>query len=111
MNSQKCIVTVHAIIFISFLLRLCFFIIFSDDLSFKKSAYESHTYIGQFYDASHAVDRNITTCTRTKDIGPNTFTKTVWWKVDLGRVYNIYSISIYFKNYDGYGMYNVEFWL
>lgn len=44
-------------------------------------------------------------------MGPNTFTKTVWWKVDLGRVYNIYSISIYFKNYDGYGMFNVKFWL
>lgn len=26
----------------------------------------------------------------------------VWWRVDLGRVYNIYSINILFKNYEGY---------
>lgn len=29
----------------------------------------------------------------------------MWWKVDLGGVYNIYSINILFKKYDGYGMY------
>lgn len=30
--------------------------------------------------------------------------RTVWWKVDLGRVYSIYNINIQFKNYDGYGL-------
>lgn len=31
--------------------------------------------------------------------------KTVWWKVDLGGVYNIYSIDIQFKNYESkYGI-------
>lgn len=42
---------------------------------------------------------------RTTDIGPTSVDKTVWWKVDFGGVYNIYSINILFKNYDGYGMY------
>ena len=36
----------------------------------------------------------------------NTTHKTVWWKVDLGGVYNIYSVNILFKNYDGVGMYH-----
>ena len=43
---------------------------------------------------------------RTKEIGINSPDKTVWWKVDLGGVYNIYSVNIAFKNYDGYGMNN-----
>lgn len=42
---------------------------------------------------------------RTKPIGLYQYPdRTVWWKVDLGRVYNIYSINILFKNYDGSGM-------
>lgn len=41
---------------------------------------------------------------RTKDIGRSSNDKTVWWKVDLGGVFNIYSINILFKNYDGFGM-------
>ncbi|XP_078330683.1 uncharacterized protein LOC144624655 [Crassostrea virginica] len=28
--------------------------------------------------------------------------QTVWWKVDLGGVYNIYSVNILFQNYNGY---------
>ncbi|XP_078328157.1 uncharacterized protein LOC144623568 [Crassostrea virginica] len=59
------------------------------------------------YKASYAVDRNITTCMRTKPIGVNSPEKTVWWKVDLGGVYNIYSVNILFRNYteyDGFGM-------
>ena len=59
------------------------------------------------YAASNAVDRDITTCMRTKEIGqveqiPD---QTVWWRVDLGGVYNIYSVNILFKNYDGFGKY------
>lgn len=42
---------------------------------------------------------------RTKAIGWISKHKTVWWKVDLGGVYNIYSITILFKNYDGFGVY------
>lgn len=57
-----------------------------------------------YYDANNAVDRNTTTCTRTAEIGIYNPHNTVWWKVDLGRVYSIYSINILFKNYDGYGM-------
>lgn len=57
------------------------------------------------YVANNAVDGDITTCTRTNVIGVGTGypDKTVWWKVDLGGVYSIYSISILFKTYDGYG--------
>lgn len=57
------------------------------------------------YDARYAVDGNTATCMRTKDIGVNSPEKTVWWKVDLGGVYNIYSINILFKYYYvDYGM-------
>lgn len=55
-------------------------------------------------EARNAVDGNIETCMRTGDIGLTSDYKTAWWKVDLGRVYNIYSINIQFKNYDGYGV-------
>lgn len=41
---------------------------------------------------------------RTGEIGRNAPQKTVWWKVDLGRVHNIYSINIAFKSYDSFGM-------
>ena len=76
-------------------------------MSKNKRATQSTTAAG-FYDtfiAANAVDRDITTCMRTKPIGLNAQEKTVWWKVDLGGVYNIYSVNILFKNYNGYGMY------
>lgn len=53
--------------------------------------------------ASLAVDRDATTCMRADSIGQNSFYQTVWWKVDLGVVYSIYSVNILFKNYDGFG--------
>ena len=77
-----------------------------DDLSHKKDASQSHTFPGPGYGAGNAVDRNTATCMRTESVGPNNIYKAVWWKVDLGGVYNIYSVNILFKNYDGYGMYN-----
>lgn len=40
---------------------------------------------------------------RTNPIGLHDPDKTVWWKLDLGGVYSIYSIHIMFKNYPGYG--------
>nr|XP_022306121.1 multiple epidermal growth factor-like domains protein 6 [Crassostrea virginica] len=40
---------------------------------------------------------------RTDAIGVNSHDQTVWWNVDLGRVYNIYSVNIVFKNYEGDG--------
>ena len=61
--------------------------------------------MGTGYGAENAVDGNTATCMRTKDIGPNSPDKTVWWKVDLGGVYNIYSVNLLFKNYDGYGIF------
>ena len=79
-----------------------------DDLSIGKSAFQSTTYpyYTDVFDAKNALDRNVTTCMRTEQIGPNSLDQTVWWKVDLGGVYNIYSVNILFKNYDGLGMYN-----
>ena len=56
------------------------------------------------YGAENAVDRNTTTCMRTDIVGGTGPYKTVWWKVNLGGVYNIYSINILFKNYYGYGI-------
>ena len=55
--------------------------------------------------AANAVDRNITTCMRTHPIGKLCVDKTVWWRVDLGVVYNIYSVNILFKTYDGQGIF------
>ncbi|XP_052693423.1 multiple epidermal growth factor-like domains protein 10 [Crassostrea angulata] len=73
-----------------------------DDLSHSKFASQSHSYIGTIYEAGNAVDRKTLTCMRTQDIGTTSLKRTVWWKVDLGGVYSIYSINILFKDYDGY---------
>lgn len=79
----------------------------TDDLSYKKNATQSHTSFAGwiFYYARYAIDRNAGSCMRAEDIGHNSLTKTVWWKVDLGRMYSIYSVDILFKNYTGYSMY------
>lgn len=78
---------------------------FLDDLSYRKDASQSSTWVGgSSYFAINAVDGNPLTCMRTLDIGTNSPQKSVWWKVDLGNVYNIHSINIIFKNYNGLGM-------
>ena len=81
--------------------------IYTDDLSQQKSATQSSTATGpdDLYKAGNAVDRGTTTCTRTDPIGISSQIpdKTVWWKVDLGGLYNIYSVNILFKNYEGQG--------
>ena len=79
-------------------------------MSKDKVATQSTTFPPPLHDADkniagNAVDRDITTCMKTDVIGENSPDKTVWWKVDLGGVYGIYSVNILFKNYDGYGMY------
>ena len=84
--------------------------LFTDDLSKGRVATQStifayHT--SNLYNASNAVDRNITTCMRTGEIGGNSPDQTVWWKVDLGGVYNIYSVNILFKSYDSYGKFHI----
>lgn len=81
------------------------YFVITDNLSYNKFAIQSHTFTGTGYDASNAVDGHTTTCMRTKDIGSTSPDKTVWWTVDLGKVYNINRISILFKNYYGYGVY------
>lgn len=75
-----------------------------DDLSYHKLATQLPN-TGSTTGADDAVDRNGITCMKTADIGLTSEYKTVWWKVDLGGVYNIHSINILFKNYDGQGMY------
>ena len=77
----------------------------TDDLSKNKTATQSTTAIGPAFEASNAVDRDITTCMRTVDIGLTSSSETVWWKVDLGGLYNIYSVNILFKNHELMGMY------
>lgn len=78
---------------------------FQDDLSYNKTATQSTTPSDDEtkYGAGNAVDRNTQTCMRTIEIGRSSPDKTVWWKVDVGGVYSIYSINIIFKNYDGFG--------
>lgn len=84
---------------------MLFFFIPLDDISYTKAATQSHTATGTGYDASKAVDRDTATCIRTLPIGLNTPQQTVWWKVDLGGVYNIQRINILFANYNGYGVF------
>lgn len=79
---------------------------FTDDLSYNKNASQSRTYLGlSKFSASLAVDRNTSSCMRTSEIGLHSTSQTMWWKVDLGRVYSIHSVIIIFKTYEGYGMY------
>lgn len=85
------------------------FIISKDDISYNKGANQSQTFIGTTsFVASNAVDGNLATCTRTIDIGGRSKYATVWWKVDLGGVYRIYSVNILFKSYDGFGVYCID---
>ena len=84
------------------------FFAYIDDLSKQKFATQSTTVLGpdDLYKAGNAVDRDITTCMRTKEIGQREQIKDkkLWWKVDLGGVYNIYSVNILFRNYEGQGI-------
>lgn len=45
---------------------------------------------------------------KTEPIGLSNPDKTVWWRVDLGGLRNIYSISVLFQNYNGYGDYSLS---
>lgn len=81
------------------------FLSHKDDLSYKKVATQSTTYVGIQYDATNAVDGNIMTCMRAGEIGITASDKAMWWKVDLGGLRNVYSINILFKNYYNYGDY------
>lgn len=74
---------------------------FLDDLSYNKIATQSPIYrrISE-YEANNALDRNITTCMRTQAIGLSSTDNNMWWKVDLGGLYNVYRITIMFKSYE-----------
>ena len=80
----------------------------TDDLSKGRVATQSTSYMSMnsdLYKADNAVDRDTTTCMRTEVIGRTSQYQIVWWRVDLGDVYNIYSVNILFKNYEGYGIF------
>lgn len=82
--------------------------VLTEDLSFQAFASQSPVFptppsLSHLYKASQAVDRNTTTCMRTEQIGPQSPLKSIWWKVDLGGVYNIFSINILFKEYENFG--------
>lgn len=52
-------------------------------------------------DASYPVNGNTAICIKQYEKGLNSPYKTVLWKIDLGGVHNIKSISILFKTYMG----------
>ncbi|XP_062618451.1 receptor-type tyrosine-protein phosphatase epsilon-like, partial [Saccostrea cucullata] len=72
------------------------------DLSYGKRSEQSSSYpclpVSNCV-ASNAVDRDNKTCMKSESIGSSSTYKTVWWYVDLGDVYSVYSIRILFKNY------------
>lgn len=49
-------------------------------------------------DAINAVDRNISTCTRT-DFGQTAPDQITWWYVDLGAIHSVHNIRIQFRDY------------
>lgn len=54
---------------------------------------------------NNVIDRDIVICLRILDIGFGFKLKIVWWKVDFGKIYNLYNMVIFFRSYDGEGMY------
>ncbi|XP_061170727.1 uncharacterized protein LOC133180175 [Saccostrea echinata] len=77
---------------------------YNEDLSRSKTTSQSKTWecvipaCMNYYISSNAVDRNEKTCARSTFIGEGATEKTVWWKVDMGDIYSIYSIDVLFEN-------------
>lgn len=106
---QKIVFTFSLSLQYNFSESIPYFFYYIDDLSENKDTLQKPKFPGDVitpYAAHNAVDRNVTTCMRTDNIGTSSKTKQVWWKVDLGGVYNIYSINILFRNYPGKGIYS-----
>ncbi|XP_062602581.1 multiple epidermal growth factor-like domains protein 9 [Saccostrea cucullata] len=107
-----CKIIIFFFMFYVFLRYSAYFLykcLFEVDLSTNKQTDQSLTrpcYVPackNFYISSNAVDRDERTCTGSKVIGgDSTGDKAVWWRVDLGDIYSVYSISIIFKNYAGF---------
>ncbi|XP_062600593.1 uncharacterized protein LOC134262231 [Saccostrea cucullata] len=75
----------------------------TDDLSYGKRSEQSSSFACKPVSAclaSNAVDRDISTCMRTEYIGLHSTYKTVWWYVNLGDVYSVYSIRVLFRTYE-----------
>lgn len=76
---------------------------FTDDLSENKHAYQYKTHNDDpKFVATNAVDRDINSCARMKEIGTTSSDQSTWWYVDLGGIYNVYNIRIQFKDFEGF---------
>lgn len=74
----------------------------TDDLSANKNASQFRINIScPTCVATNAVDRNVSTCTRT-ELGQTSSDQITWWYVDLGAVQSVYNIRIQFKDYAGH---------
>lgn len=79
----------------------------TDDLSANKVAQQYKTAVScQSCVANKTVDRDIRTCARMEEFGPTSTDKSTWWYVDLGGIYNVYTIRIQFKDYAGFSKYS-----
>lgn len=65
----------------------------SQQINTGRQEVASHCY------ADYAVDRSISTCMRTGDIGFTSSGKITWWYVDLGGLKSVGNIRIQFKDY------------
>lgn len=88
------------------MIKPCMYHYLTDDLSAKKNTTQFKTQPSCLNcEASNAVDRNITTCTKT-EMGKTSPDQITMWHVDLGGIYNVYNIRIQFKDYGQmYGKY------
>lgn len=83
-------------------LRLIIDYIYTDNISVGENATQNVTDIctpRSACAANNAVDRNISTCTKTMAIGSTSQFKFTWWYIDLGEILSVYDIRIQFKDY------------
>lgn len=74
---------------------------FTDDLSENKASNQSRVSKScPQCVANYAVDRNITTCMQTEDIGKQASEHTTLWSVDLGKIHRIHNMRIQFRKYN-----------
>lgn len=82
---------------------VCWLISLTDDLSANNHANQSTIHNSDpAFVATKAVDRDIKSCARMKEIGITSLDKSTWWYVDLGGIYNVYNIRIQFKDVEGF---------
>lgn len=102
MVTPICRFPIHITVSIIIYAKLNTFVIFLDDLSTGQKTEQSPNYKcipSSKCAANNAVDKIFSTCMRTDTVGANSQNKAVWWFVDLGNTYSIYSVRILFKDY------------